>query len=282
RHAARRDLVVPAVEMADEPHDLRLARICARQPQREVRCLGSRGREAHAIGRWDKPLHKRGPLHFELMRRAPMGAERNLPLHRFDDRRMAVAVEQRAVTTKVVDILVAVDVPFARSRRARDVDGVGRRDSGIVRQARRQDFTRLGVQHGRAGRAGAVFVFDRHACPKKVIGETMARRGGSPMLPRLLSAISAIAAGSLFSFCVSAQDLPKTHFKVIGLNGPTVASSVDEVPFWRTTLPKASNGAITADITPLDQLGLDDKTMLRLLRLGVMDFASMDISKMAG
>ena len=29
-------------------------------------------------------------------------------------------------------------------------------------------------------------------------------------------------------------------------------------------------------------MGIDDKTMLRLLRLGVMDFAGMDISKMAG
>jgi TRAP-type C4-dicarboxylate transport system substrate-binding protein len=80
----------------------------------------------------------------------------------------------------------------------------------------------------------------------------------------------------------SAQDLPRRQFKAIGLNGPTVASTVDEIPFWRNTIPQASNGAITVDITPLDQMGIDDKTMLRLLRLGVMDFASMDISKMAG
>jgi TRAP-type transport system periplasmic protein len=99
------------------------------------------------------------------------------------------------------------------------------------------------------------------------------------MLPRLFTAI---AAGSLVSFSVCAQDLPKTHLKIIGLNSPTVASSVDEVPFWRKTIPQASKGAITADITPLDQMGIDDKTMLRLLKLGVMDFASMDISKMAG
>ena len=91
-----------------------------------------------------------------------------------------------------------------------------------------------------------------------------------------------IVAGLVVSGGAIAQDLPKSHFKVIGLNGPTVASIVDEVPFWRETLPKASNGAITADITPLDQMGVDDKTMLRLLRLGVMDFAGMDISKMAG
>ena len=99
------------------------------------------------------------------------------------------------------------------------------------------------------------------------------------MLPRLLSLI---AASSLVSLQAAAQDLPKTHLKVIGLNSPTVASTVDEVPFWRKTIPQASKGAITADITPLDQMGIDDKTMLRLLRLGVMDIASMDISKMAG
>ena len=99
------------------------------------------------------------------------------------------------------------------------------------------------------------------------------------MFYRLLIGMVASAA---VSFGAVAQDLPKSQFKVIGLNSPTVASMVDEVPFWRETLPKASNGALTADITPLDQMGIDDKTMLRLLRLGVMDFASMDISKMAG
>lgn len=92
----------------------------------------------------------------------------------------------------------------------------------------------------------------------------------------------AVMLGTLLTAGVHAQDLPKTQFKVVGLNGPTVASMVDEVPFWRETIPKASNGAITADVTPLDQAGIDDKTMLRLLRLGVMDFAGMDISKMAG
>jgi len=80
----------------------------------------------------------------------------------------------------------------------------------------------------------------------------------------------------------AAQDLPKTNVKVIGLNSPTPVSIYDELPFWRKTIPDASKGAITADITPLDQMGIDDKTMLRLLKLGVMDFGAMDISKMAG
>jgi TRAP-type C4-dicarboxylate transport system substrate-binding protein len=97
------------------------------------------------------------------------------------------------------------------------------------------------------------------------------------MLIRLLG-----AAALLCAFAVHAQELPRTQFKVIGLNSPTVAHMLDEAPFWRETLPKASKGALTADVTPLDQMGIDDKTMLRLLRLGVMDFAGMDISKMAG
>src|SRR5439155_24265987 len=99
------------------------------------------------------------------------------------------------------------------------------------------------------------------------------------MLYRMLIALAAVAA---IADGAAAQDLPTTHCKVIGLNSPTPASIVDEVPFWRKTIPEASKGAVTADITPLDQMGIDDKTMLRLLKLGVMDFAGMDISKMAG
>lgn len=103
--------------------------------------------------------------------------------------------------------------------------------------------------------------------------------GRSQMSRRLWMGL--LLAGAAIS-AVSAQDLPKSQFKVIGLNSPTPASIVDEIPFWRKTIPEASKGAITADVTPLDQMGIDDKTMLRLLKLGVMDFAGMDISKMAG
>jgi TRAP-type C4-dicarboxylate transport system substrate-binding protein len=99
------------------------------------------------------------------------------------------------------------------------------------------------------------------------------------MMPRLFLGL---ALGVALSTAPLAQDLPRTHVKVIGLNSATPASIHDELPFWRETIPQASKGAITADVTPLDQMGIDDKTMLRLLKLGVMDFAAMDISKMAG
>jgi TRAP-type transport system periplasmic protein len=99
------------------------------------------------------------------------------------------------------------------------------------------------------------------------------------MLRRLLAGVAlatVVVSGAV------AQDLPKSHFKVVGLNSPTPVSIHDELPFWRKTVTEASKGAITADVTPLDQMGIDDKTMLRLLKLGIMDFAAMDISKMAG
>ncbi|MBM3599405.1 MAG: TRAP transporter substrate-binding protein [Alphaproteobacteria bacterium] len=101
-----------------------------------------------------------------------------------------------------------------------------------------------------------------------------------------IHALVVATASALFAAAVAApsaaQSLPKTHVKVVGLNSPTVASMLDEKPFWADTIAKASNGAVSADYTPQDQMGIDDKTMLRLLKLGVMDFAGMDISKMAG
>jgi TRAP-type C4-dicarboxylate transport system substrate-binding protein len=99
------------------------------------------------------------------------------------------------------------------------------------------------------------------------------------MLRRFLTGL---AAGAVLASGALAQELPKLQFKAIGLNSPTPVSIYDELPFWRKTIPEASKGAITVDVTPLDQMSIDDKTMLRLLRLGVMDFAGMDISKMAG
>lgn len=94
----------------------------------------------------------------------------------------------------------------------------------------------------------------------------------------ILVALMMVSAAGL----VGAQDLPKHHFKVVGYHSTVITSPKVELPFWREHIPKASKGAITADVTPIDHMGIDDKTMLRLLRLGVMDFAMMDISKMAG
>lgn len=94
----------------------------------------------------------------------------------------------------------------------------------------------------------------------------------------ILAVLMVVSAAGL----AGAQDLPKAHFKIVGYHSTVAISPRVELPFWREHMPKVSKGAISADVTPIDHMGIDDKTMLRLLRMGVMDFAMMDISKMAG
>ena len=61
-----------------------------------------------------------------------MGAARGLLLHGLHHRGMAVAEEERAVAHPVVDELVAVHVPLARSQRALHVDREGLEMAAVV------------------------------------------------------------------------------------------------------------------------------------------------------
>jgi TRAP-type transport system periplasmic protein len=79
-----------------------------------------------------------------------------------------------------------------------------------------------------------------------------------------------------------AQDLPRMHFKALIHDSPSPHVKLVEAPFWNETVPKASGGQITADAAPLDQLGVADEAVLRLLKLGAFDFASFDIVKLGG
>ena len=97
-----------------------------------------------------------------------------------------------------------------------------------------------------------------------------------------LGVIGAAAAGAFVASSVSAADLPTLNVKGIGLNSNTVASTMDERPFWGETIPKASGGKITAIFTPMDVMGVKGDQMMRMSKLGVVDFAASDISKMAG
>ena len=80
----------------------------------------------------------------------------------------------------------------------------------------------------------------------------------------ILAALMLVSAVGL----AGAQDLPKTNFKIVGYHSTVAISPRVELPFWREHIPKVSKGAITADVTPLDHMGIDEKTMLRLLRQG--------------
>lgn len=89
--------------------------------------------------------------------------------------------------------------------------------------------------------------------------------------------ISAGLAAPLF-----AQELPRTNFKVIGLQSHLNSFVNGEQPFWAETIPEASGGQITGELTPQDLGGLQGPEILRLMRLGVIDFASGVIGYMAG
>ena len=92
----------------------------------------------------------------------------------------------------------------------------------------------------------------------------------------------AIGASALALSSASAQNLPKTHVKVIGNSSTVRHAVVPEKKFWGTTVPEMSKGMVSADYNHGDLMGIKGFQMLRLLKSGVTDFAVSDISKLAG
>jgi TRAP-type C4-dicarboxylate transport system substrate-binding protein len=94
--------------------------------------------------------------------------------------------------------------------------------------------------------------------------------------------IGAGVAGALAVSAASAGELSKTHVTAVGLAGNTVVSFKDEVPFWTEVIPQASGGKVTATFAPMEQLGVKGRQVLRMTKLGVVDFGAGDVSKIAG
>ena len=80
----------------------------------------------------------------------------------------------------------------------------------------------------------------------------------------------------------SAAELPKTDVKVIGYFSNLAQTKLVEKPFWLETIPKDSGGQVTASYNNMDVMGVNDYQILHMTQLGVTDFATSDISKMAG
>jgi len=96
-----------------------------------------------------------------------------------------------------------------------------------------------------------------------------------------MAIIAFVVAGLLVAAAGHAAELPKTHVTGVGLNANTVASYKDEVPFWTKTIPEASGGRVTATFAPQDHMGVKGFQVMRMVKLGVVDFGAGDISKMA-
>ena len=81
---------------------------------------------------------------------------------------------------------------------------------------------------------------------------------------------------------VHADNLDSKNFKVIGSWGGLNPHKKFEAPFWREHLPKASAGKITGEIKPVTEVGLKGFEVMRLLKVGVFDFAFGAIGYVAG
>ena len=160
RDVAGGHVVMPAVEVALETHDLVLAGVGAGEAERHVRRLGAGGGEAHALRARHHFAHDLRPAHLALVVGAGMRAVRQRLLDRRQHFRSAVAEQQGAVAAGVIDVLVAVPVPLARALGPHDVDSVGLHVARIVNDARGQDVPGLGRERRRAWRLRQVGLND--------------------------------------------------------------------------------------------------------------------------
>jgi hypothetical protein len=81
---------------------------------------------------------------------AEMGAAIELGIDRLDHARIVVTEEERTVAAEIVDIAIAVDVPFQRAAGARDIERIGIEVAAIVREPAGQPGARSLRQRRRA------------------------------------------------------------------------------------------------------------------------------------
>src|SRR5262245_1096703 len=93
------------------------------------------------------------------------------------------------------------------------------------------------------------------------------------MISRFIGALALASTIATGGTAATAQDLPKHTFKVVGTWSNLTNYQANEQPFWAKTLPEASKGQLTANIQSTSQLGLKGTEIVRLVRLGLFDFA---------
>src|SRR5262245_65957595 len=93
------------------------------------------------------------------------------------------------------------------------------------------------------------------------------------MISRFIGSLALALAGAIGAGAATAQELPKQTFKVVGTWSNLTNYQANEQPFWAKTLPEASKGQLTANIQSISELGLKGTEIVRLVRLGLFDFA---------
>jgi hypothetical protein len=85
-----------------------------------------------------------------------VGAEIQLSVDGLHDADVVVSQQQRTVPAVVVHVLIAVDIPFARTLGAIHVDGIRIQLPGVVHDTARQHLARPRCQHLRSGSSLAI------------------------------------------------------------------------------------------------------------------------------
>jgi TRAP-type C4-dicarboxylate transport system substrate-binding protein len=96
-----------------------------------------------------------------------------------------------------------------------------------------------------------------------------------------LATLAAVAAGLALAAPAAAQQLPKTHLKVVGSISTLPPYKDYELPFWTKHLAAKSNGAITADAKGFNEMGLKGPEVLRLMGQGVMEIGATVVAYLA-
>lgn len=98
------------------------------------------------------------------------------------------------------------------------------------------------------------------------------------MLSRALAAIALVLPVPW----AAAQGYPPTRLNVVGNLGITTQYKEIEQPFWTRYIEQASHGQVTAQIKPWNEMGLKGPEVIKLLRQGLFDIGTTQMSFLAG
>lgn len=92
----------------------------------------------------------------------------------------------------------------------------------------------------------------------------------------------AIAASIALSAAALAQSLPKTPINVVGNLSSSTQSRLLEAPFWQEKIKTLSDGSITVQFRPWNELGLKGPEVFNLLKAGSMNIATAQLGHHSG
>ncbi|MCA8908140.1 MAG: TRAP transporter substrate-binding protein [Rhodospirillaceae bacterium] len=94
------------------------------------------------------------------------------------------------------------------------------------------------------------------------------------MTRHLACLLAATALAGTAALPAAAQDLEPVSLTVVGTWSGLPLHRLYELPFWTETVPEASGGAITVELTTFDQMGVGGGDVFRLLSDGVFDIGA--------